>query len=201
MKFARILILLSIPSLIQAQDSLKVHFLHGSKPKKEFSQQESKWFGGFKGGHVGIAAAENKILNFGPRGSFHILNKDADRHSYFKFDSETSFYSIFGGQPEDMRSSIISIPISKAARIKFDSLSKVYKKKTPYDYAFFGMRCASASYEILSQLQIIKTLSRPNCTLKIFYPKKLRNRLLKLAQENNWPVQINEGSSKRKWEK
>lgn len=71
-------------TLIQ-NDSLKiikVHFLYGSKPKKEFRFLEEKWFGGMHGGHVSIET-DHEVTGFGPQGKFHIFGNKKKFHSHF----------------------------------------------------------------------------------------------------------------------
>ena len=57
---------------------IKVHFLYGSKPKKEYKKTESKWFGGIHGGHVEIEINDT-VYGFGPYKKFHyIAHKKSD---------------------------------------------------------------------------------------------------------------------------
>jgi hypothetical protein len=183
-----------------SQDSLKVHFLYGSKPLKKYKNTEQKWFGGILGGHVGIEGDSGRILNFLPSGQFRWFAKKNNRHSTYSVHSVNSFYSILGGDGDSVKKTIVYIPISIQQKQRFDSIASLYLKKTPYDYALFGMRCGAASYEILGQLDILPTYSYNKTYRKIFYPKKLRKRLLKKANENGWVIIRREGSSKRKWE-
>lgn len=184
-----------------AQDTtyLKVHFLYGSTPKKEFKESESKWFGGKIGGHVGIEFDSNKIINFIPHGEFHWCAKEGDHHSKFAIHSIEGFYEIFGSPSEEVKKTWITIPITKQQKQKLDSIVHAYTRQTPYDYAFVGMRCGAAAYEILGQLGILKKISYRKTYLKIFYPKKLRKRILKKAEKNNWTVVREEGSDRRNW--
>ncbi|MEY3237914.1 MAG: hypothetical protein RI883_2015 [Bacteroidota bacterium] len=41
-----------------------------------------------------------------------------------------------------------SYPIAHDKRIQFDSICKSFINQTPYDYAFFGYRCGSSTYEL-----------------------------------------------------
>jgi hypothetical protein len=185
-----------------SQDSfyLKVHFLYGSTPKRAFKATEPKWFGGKLGGHVGIESDSNRILNFVPNGSFHVFSKNKNRHSKYLEHAEQSFYGILGGNPDSVKKTIVLVPVSTLQKRMFDSIAACYLVKTPYDYAFFGMRCGAASYEVLAQLGVLKKYSYRKTYWKIFYPRKLRKRLLKKAKQNGWPVIEQQGSSKRKWE-
>ncbi len=192
-----------ISFLAKSQDTtyLKVHFLYGSKPLKAFKDSEKKWFGGILGGHVGVEKDSNEIVNFVPRGELHWVNNEDEKHSAFVTYRYTSFYSILGGNADSVKKAIIYIPISRQQMQKFDSISAIYRDETPYDYAFWGMRCGAAAYDILSHVDILPQYRYKKTFKKIFYPKKLRKRLLRMANENHWKVIKEEGSTKRKWEK
>ena len=100
-----------------------------------------------------------------------------------------------------MKKAIVYVPITNDQKKLFDSISAAYVVQTPYDYAFFGMRCGAATYEILGQLNILPKYSNGHTSRMIFYPKKLRKRLFKMAKANGWKVEHFEGAKKRKWEK
>lgn len=180
---------------------LKIHFLYGSRPLKEYKDTEEKWFGGVLGGHVGIEADSNRIVNFLPQGSFHVFKKESDRHSTYAVHHESAFYGILGGDPDSVKKVIVYVPITARQKQQFDSIAAAYLVQTPYDYALFGMRCGAAAYEILGQLNIVKSYPRKKTAKKIFYPKKLRKRLLKKAAANGWRTVREEGTTKRHWEK
>ena len=186
-----------------AQDStfIKVHFLYGSKPKKEFKPTEGKWFGGLHGGHVGVEIEPNKIIDFVPSGNFHYVEKHDNRHSSFVEHDTTSFWEIFGGDSDSMKKMTIIIPITDSQKKKLDSLTNAYWNQTPYDYAFIGMRCAAATYDILANIGITKKHKRKKTYRKNFYPKRTRKKLVKLAKKNNWKIIQKQGSPKRKWER
>ena len=189
--------------LTYSQDSLclKVHFLYGSKPLKKYKDTERKWFGGVLGGHVGIEGDSDRILNFLRKGKFHWFAKKDNKHSVYREHTVRNFYAIFRGTPDSVKKAIIYIPVSVQQKQKFDSIATAYLKQTPYDYAFIGMRCGAAAYDILGQLGILKKHSICKTYRKIFYPKKLRKRLLKKARENNWTIVRQGGSIRRKWER
>ena len=191
----------SFLSYSQDNTYLKVHFLYGSKPLKKYKDTEQKWFGGVLGGHVGIEGDSDKIVNFLPSGKFHWFAKKNDRHSTYAFHSFDNFYAILGGNPDSVKKAIVYIPVIGQQKQKFDSITTVYLKQTPYDYALFGMRCGAAAYDILGQLDVFTKYSYRKTYKKIFYPKKLRKRLFKKATENGWTIARQEGSNKRKWER
>jgi hypothetical protein len=205
MRFPFILLVfyLLTPFHSAGQDSLhiKVHFLYGSKPKKEFKDSERKWFGGKLGGHVGIEYEPDQIVDFVRSGEFHWFAKKNKRHSRFALRSSSAFWGIFRYPADSVKKASVIIPIARKDKITLDSLIKTYSAQTPYDYAFFGMRCGSATYDILSQLGIFKPYSVPKTSRKIFYPKKLRKRLFAKAEIHQWRIVNEPGTNRRKWER
>lgn len=199
--FFLILFLIHHPSFSQDSAWIKVHFLYGSKPIKLFKDTEKKWFGGVIGGHVGIESDSDRIINFSHTGSFHVFANNEKRHSKFSEHTCSKFYGIFGSHQDSVKKAIVFIPVTRQQKHQFDSISAAYLKQSPYDYALFGMRCGAASYEILAQLGILPDYSKSKTAMKIFYPKKLRTRLLQKAKENGWLVLQQQGSYKRIWEK
>jgi hypothetical protein len=179
---------------------IKVHFLYGSKPLKQYRKSEPVWFGGILGGHVGIEGDPDRILNFVPHGKFHLFPQNV-KHSRYAIDSVNYFYSRLGGQhPDSAKQAIVIIPVTLQQKHKFDSITAVYLQQTPYDYALAGMRCGAAAYEILSQLGIMPKLSLSQASLRIIYPKKLRVQLLAEARKNGWVIVRHNGTCHRKWE-
>ncbi len=180
---------------------IKVHFLYGSRPAKKYRGQEAEWFGGILGGHVGIEIDSNRILNFNPKGKFHVFSKKKNRHSCYKIHDYESFYSILGGNADSMKQLRVCIPINESQLRILDSIKKVYIMETPYDYAFFGYRCGAAAYDILSKLGVVKRYGFKRTYRKIFYPKKLRKRLIKKAEINGWELERKNGTERRVWER
>ena len=199
--FTTIFTFLLFSAVSQNTILLKVHFLYGSKPQKAYKKTEHKWFGGVLGGHVGIECDSGKVLDFIHHGKFHIFSKSRNRSSMYAEHNSKSFYEILGGKSDSVKRAVVCIPITKEQKQLFDSLETVYLRQTPYDYAFFGMRCGAAAYEILGQLNILPSYSTKKTFREIFYPKKLRERLFKKAIKNNWAILKQDGSPKRKWER
>lgn len=179
---------------------MKVHFLYGSRPSRKWKDTEPKWFGGILGGHVGVEVDNDKVLNFLHHGKFHLIAARHNRHSIYAENSVNKFYAIFGNKPDSAKKAIVFIPINTNQKQKFDSLSTAYLKETPYDYALIGMRCGAATYDILGQLNILPKYSYGITYRKIFYPRKLRKRLFKMANKNGWAIVKYKGSGRRKWE-
>jgi hypothetical protein len=188
---------------VLAQDSttIKVLFLYGSKPKKAFKDVESEWFGGILGGHVGIQLDSTTVIDFMPSGPFHKFAHKTDFSSDFVTHDPNNFFTLFGSPTDSVKHMTVSIPISAAQKKEFDSIASAYLENTPYDYAFFGMRCGAAAYDILSQIDILKQYGHRRTYMKIFYPRKLRRRLVKQAKRKNWNIEQQEGAFRRKWER
>ena len=185
-----------------AQDTLTVYFLHGSKPKRAHRDTEHKWFGGVLGGHVGLSIEKDQVLNFVPTSFSGVFpnNKKKDNGRFIS-STEDGFWYIFG-RVDSVKSTVYKVPISKEQRQQFESIYTNYLDETPYDYAFFGVRCGSSSYEILEQLDILKPIGiRKTPVYRIFYPKKLRKRLRRKAKKEGWERIRKEGVITRKWER
>jgi hypothetical protein len=185
-----------------SQDSpcIKVQFIYGSKPLKKYKHTEKKWFGGIHGGHVGIEGDSDRIYSFEIAGKNKVFGGRADNCAYRCVTPE-HFWSIMKTKEDSLKSTTIVIPLTVPQKHKLDSITRAYIQQVPYSYAVFGMRCAASTYEILAQLGILPEYSRFKTTMKIFYPRRLRKRLLYQAEKNNWTVTRKEGTPKRKWEK
>lgn len=194
--FTGLLLLITQP-VAAKNDTLTVHFLYGSKPAKGYKHIESKWFGGLHGGHVTIQLGDY-LYGFGPNsGKTQVFSKRKNFRSSFRKESHQSWASDTAG----MKYLSVKIPVDSALH---DSLQKVFDQwmqNTPYDYAFFGMRCASTAYHGLSKIGITKKRGKFGMTYKYFYPKLLRKKLLKKAKTYKWDVFFHKGKVSRKWEK
>ena len=173
-------------------DTIQVHFLYGSAPAKGYKKSEKKFFGGIKGGHVNIEA-NGRILDFLP-GNCPILPEDRNPTGGFRINQGIYW------DTSSSRWITIKVPVTHTQMVHLEALFDIYSEKTPYDYAVFGMRCAAASYDVLSEIGIMKKLSKKMNIMKNFYPKLLRKRMLKWAKKNNYPVLYREGKKTRKWE-
>jgi hypothetical protein len=174
-------------------DTARVLFVYGSRPKVK---QESKWFGGIHGGHVSVQY-QSVYASFVPEGKFHYVASRKHIHSTFVTESEDRFVYDTQGS----RYLIICIPVTVHQRRALDSVMAHRLAESPYDYAFIGMRCASAAYEVLSAAGIYPRMRTRRMIYQYFYPKKLRKKLLKDAIRNQWQVVYRPGRNTRKWER
>ncbi len=145
--FRFIFLFLFLSHFLFAADSLfvNVHFVYGSKPKTAFRKVEKKQFGGIHGGHVYMEFSD-EIISYGTNnGKWHIFphkNKNAGK---YRIDKDLKWH----GDTGKLKITTIIIPISQQQALKFKETEKKYFEQTPYDYAFFGMRCAAGAYDIL----------------------------------------------------
>lgn len=179
-----------------AQQTITVHFLYGSKPAKGYKNSETKWFGGKKGGHVTIEAGDS-IIGFQPGGNCHVFGKKKKANGYFN----TKQKEIFIKDTVSLKYTSIIIPLDEDGYSKIKTTLNNYLTKSPYDYAFLGMRCAAATYDILEETGVVKKRTRMGKWVSFFYPQLLRRRILKAAAENNFAVVKTKGRPSRVWEK
>lgn len=184
--------------IAQANHIIKVHFLYGSKPKEKYKQIENKWFGGKLGGHVGVSLNSGPIINFIPISNFHVFSKSEINSAFVAMDS-IEFYQIFDEKPNN-KIMIIQFKINSIQAENFEKITQQYLKKSPYDYSFFGMRCAAATYDILCSSGIVNREDQSKKWFKNFYPRILRSRLLR--QKNDLKIEIihQKGRQERNWE-
>ena len=152
------------------------------------------------GGHVGLEGDSGKFYSFEINGKNKIFSGNHNNSTY-KIATEEEFWNVMKTKEDSVKKTTIIIPITQQQKQKFDSITTAYLQKVPYCYAVFGMRCGSSTYEVLAQMDILPRYSRFKTTMKIFYPRRLRKRLLARAEKNNWTVIRKEGTPKRKWER
>lgn len=179
----------------RANDStqtIKINFLYGSKPAKGYKQTESKLFGGLKGGHVNIEAG-GRVLDFMP-GNNPLFPKNKNPSGGFRLN-----HTVYWNATTDKWVTII-VPVTVEQFNLLQELFNSLPSKTPYDYAIFGMRCAAASYDVLTRIGLFKPIPDNKNITRHFYPKLLRKKILAWAVKNNFTILKNEGRSSRKWE-
>lgn len=197
------LFILVNPLFAQESDSveIQVHFLYGSVPADSFVDSEPEWFGGKLGGHVGVEIDSGEVLHFLPKGGLHIFARHKKRfHSHFVLSKPDNFWGIFGTPSDSVKKLTVVMRVSKEQKLLLDSAMKSYLLKSPYDYAFFGMRCASATYDVLSQAGIFMKYHAKVDYATNFYPAVFRAKVIAKAERNGWIVQRSEGTNRREWE-
>ncbi|MFH0893871.1 MAG: hypothetical protein V2A54_05500 [Bacteroidota bacterium] len=177
-------------------DSVRIHFLYGSKPAPGYKKTEQKVFGGKRGGHVTI---EVRGVNFGlnPSDRLHIFSHKKHKHGVYDAEPIKSWLRDTAGK----KYTTVTIPVTKKQLSVITDTVISYTRRTPYDYAFLGMRCASSLYDVISIGGIVKRHSRCWMVYRIFYVKPLRRRIFKMAEKQGWKVVRQPGKVSRKWEK
>jgi hypothetical protein len=175
---------------------IKVNFLYGSRPLRKYRSIEPKYFGGMHGGHVTIQV-DNKDYGFEPsKRPVHIFPHKKQRAAFRDTTLENNHPRYGPGN----KTVTFYIPLTQKQYEIINSIHECYKEACPYDYAFFGMRCASTTEEILSKTGVLKKKKRFINVISTFYPKRLRKRMFRIAEKNNYKVIRTAGRPTRKWE-
>jgi hypothetical protein len=183
-----------IPKKEDIVDSTIIHFTHGSTSRENCIYQKKR-LGGYLGGHIEIEV-NNKVYGF----LFDSLP--------ISFISQTTFNSKFEFREKsdwlnysqyDKITSIV-IPITMNQKTDLLNILNSYLKKEPYDYAFIGQRCASATAETLSDAKILNEFSNKEAIIAFFYPRTLRFTLLQFAKKNNLKIYSKPGINCHNWE-
>jgi len=203
-------------------DSVRILCLYGSIPAKGWQGKEpmrgpNSMLGRMvklHGGHVTVEYARDKALSFqpvhydGPGGAGHLFSRSSPQkfNSCFRIYSETRSWNVLGNyynNIDSLRRAVFIIPVTAAQKHTLDSLAHAYTETTPYDYAFFGMRCASASYQFLEAAGLV-TEYKHNIWWHVFTTRDFRNALYKeylRNREKGWRLETSRGSGSRQWEK
>ena len=192
-------LLLFVAFAVEAQtDSvhiIRVRFLYGSKPKRSAKDIEPKYFGGIHGGHVTIEV-DSLDYGFEPANGFHILAHG----KHFKSDFVARKTPVERYGPGSKMATVL-IPLTDKQYKQLNEIHSCYCANTPYDYAFFGMRCAASAEHILELIGLSRPRGITATITSTFYPKMLRKRLLKLAAKKHYEIIRQEGRNTRIWEK
>lgn len=194
--FFLIVFMISCYSFGQDSKIIRVYFLYGSRPCHKYKNEEPPYFGGKHGGHVSIGY-DTTVVGFGPINGFHIFAHRKKIKGAFKFEGIHSFRH----DSSTFKYTTFEIPLTDSQYIKLKNVIDNYLfLQTPYDYAFIGMRCASAAYDVLSQVGLFKKKSKWCNTFSNFYPKKFQKKMFKLCKLKHYTVMSQSGRSTRKWE-
>lgn len=196
----KMLILLLLPVCVTVQDitaqqTVTLHFLHGSKPRKGMKHQESRWFGGKHGGHVYLQT-DTQLFSFYPSGSLHVFASRKELHGSFYKEELSGWQTDTVG----MRVTSITLPLTEVQAEALQYTIALYAVQSPYDYAVFGMRCASAAYDVLAKAGVVKRRGNFANICLHFYPQPLRRKLVRRAAKENYVVVRKAGRPTRKWE-
>ncbi len=183
-------------SFAQETHLLKVFFRYGSIPDIGFEYIEYEETGGLNGGHVSIGI-DSLEIGFTNEKSIHVFAKKDNIQGVYYWE----YLKDFEAATSDKKYITFLIPITDDQYLKLKSILLAYIDNPPYDYAFFGMRCASATYDVLSQIGLVKSKSRAATIITNFYPRMFRRTMTDLARKNGYTVIKVKGRKTRIWEK
>lgn len=179
------------------ENTLIIHFIYGSKPKKEFKNVEEKIPGGLLGGHIFIQCGEYyygfESIN---RKKIHLLPGKLFNSVFTK-----EHISSLSRNHNHEKMMSIELPVNPSTLSRITASVESYHRETPYDYAVLGMRCASSTYRLLSEAGFFPPASNLKSMILIPYPAVLRKKVLRIAESNCYKIKTQPGSSRRIWEK
>jgi hypothetical protein len=186
-----------INNLQFVENTLVIHFIYGSKPKREFKNVEEKISGGLLGGHIFIQCGEYfygfESIN---RKKIHLFHQKKFNSIYTK-----EHISTWPKNHNHEKMMSIGLPVDPGTFNRMTATVEGYHSKTPYDYAVFGMRCASSTYRLLCDAGFFPAASNFRSMILIPYPAVLRKKVRRIAELNNYKIKTQPGSTRRIWEK
>lgn len=177
------------------KDTVIIHFIHGSIPMKNCIYPRKR-LGGLLGGHVEIQV-EGRIYGFRlAKLPVHIFVDNNNFNSKYEVNTKEAWLK----RTVYEKITSVYLPISEGQKDKLQAILTAYLANSPYDYAFFGTRCATSTAEILSKSGIIYPLSNIENSIAFLSPHPLRQTLLQLAKEKHFLVIYKKGVDCRYWE-
>ncbi|HEU4718759.1 MAG TPA: hypothetical protein VFU15_13035 [Bacteroidia bacterium] len=177
-----------------------VHILHGSKPQRNCPDDSDAYYmlGGKLGGHVVI---QLDSFDYG----FSYTTKHVHPFARKKksccagvYECDSASCQLEGWSRDKVTT--IKIPVSPAVKKQLrDSMVK-WHQHPPFDYAFFGMRCASTAYYLLSIAGVFPKASKAKSMRKAFWPGAFRKKIMHVARKKHYAVTVHPGSRFRRWE-
>lgn len=177
---------------------IRIHFIHGSFPKKNCTDQRIR-VGGLLGGHIEIEIDQFVYgFEFENPQDIHIFPRrdPGSYNSIFTMKEKANWLT----ETRLDKITSIRIPVAEKQKKELANKLKTAYQNPPYDYSFFGMRCASSSYEDISTLGILPKKSRIQYIINAFYPRQLRKRMVGWAEYNKLNLEFKKGIDCRVWE-
>jgi len=190
-----VVLLIVTASYGQESHLLKVFFRYGSIPEIGYEYVEYEEIGGLQGGHVSLGI-DSLEIGFTNEGNIHVFpKKNASGVFYWEYLKD------FEDHASDKKYVTYLVPITEEQYVKLRKILMTYIEEPPYDYAFFGMRCASSAYEVLSQIGLFEPKSRLGNIVSNFSPRLFRGKMAELARKKGYSVIKVKGRKTRIWEK
>jgi len=151
--------------------------------------------GGLFGGHVSLGI-DSVEIGFTNHRKEHIISTPRLKNSHFYRTPLREFREKSRGK----KYVTFEIPVTDDQYNKLRSILEKYLEQAPYDYAFFGMRCTSATYDVLSQAGLLPAVSKLYNIFTNFYPKLFRRKMFLLAEKRHYDVIFQPGVDTRIWD-
>jgi len=184
-----------LTGLAQETHLLKVFFRYGSIPEIGYEYVEYAEVGGLQGGHVSLGI-DSLEIGFTNEDIIHVFSRNDHKKGVYYWE----YLKDFEDHAADKKYVTFLVPISDEQYHKLRSILMAYIEEPPYDYAFFGMRCASAAYDVLSQIGLFKPKTQTANIISNFYPRLFRRKMTELARKNGYTVIRVKGRKTRIWE-
>jgi hypothetical protein len=183
-------------SFAQETHLLKVYFRYGSIPEIGYEYIEYQEIGGIQGGHVSLVL-DSLEIGFTNDNKIHVFaRKDLIKGIFY-----WTYLKDFEDQVAGKKYTTFLVPLTDGQYHKLKTILLEYIADPPYDYAFFGMRCASATYDVLSQVGLFEPKKRVVNIISNFYPRLFRRKMSELARKNGYTVIRVKGRKTRIWER
>lgn len=153
--------------------------------------------GAMFGGHVVMQVGDYMYSFAFNRWEFHLV--PGKKKSIGAFDKEPATAWLWAHK--DCKVTYIDIPVTPEQYHYLENTYASYLEKCPYDYAFFGMRCAASCYKLLADAGVIHKAGYSKSIRRAFYPRPLRRKLVRWSHKHPYKVNIQQGSNTRRWEK
>jgi len=183
---------------IMESSFIYINYKYGSIPAKGYEKTEEKRAGGLAGGHV-TCTIDQTVYGFTDEGSgedTHIIPSTNHPNGYWQVETITDWNAKMVGE----KYMVIPVLITKQQKTDLFKLLNQYIKKAPYDYAFFGIRCASAMHDLLGDAKIIPHVAFGIVWIKYFYPSSFGKYMKSLAKKKGWQIQYYTGRKSRIWD-
>lgn len=180
-----------------AQETHVIHlfFRYGSVAAPGHEDPDYEEVGGIFGGHVSLGIDSSEV-GFTNHRRIHLFGNSEFKNSHFYRKSLREFQDKTKGK----KYVTFEIPVTAEQYEKLKVILDHYIEQSPYDYAFFGMRCTSATYEVLSQIGLFPALSKMQNIFVNFYPELLRRKMFRLANDQHYAVIQQPGVNTRIWD-
>jgi hypothetical protein len=192
-----LVLVFAVPLGLSAQEThlLKVFFRYGSIPEIGYEHVEYEETGGLEGGHVSLGI-DSLEIGFTNINHIHTFPSKSEPNGIFYWE----YLKDFEDQVSDKKYITFLVPLTEDQYLRLKSILMANIDNPPYDYAFLGMRCASAAYDVLSQIGLFELKSRTANILSNFYPRLFRRKMFELARKNDYTVMRIKGRKTRIWE-